>query len=105
MTPEKKTVFNVDWLTDESLSPWLRENANNKFSAYCCFCKKNFSLSNMGKQSLAIHSRSSKHTSIISTEKKNYGMQIFLNDKPQPPNFKAINLKGNLLFCAQIKVL
>jgi len=70
MAPGKKTVFNVDWLKDEKLSPWLRENANDKFSAYCSFCKKTFSLSNMGKQSLASHARSSKHIAIISTEKR-----------------------------------
>lgn len=76
----------MEWLKDETLSPWLRENANDKFSAYCCFCKKNFSLSNMGKQSLTNHARSSKHSKIIiSIEKKNYGMHMFLNAKPQTP--------------------
>lgn len=85
MAPGKKTVFNVEWLKDETLSPWLRENANDKFSAYCSFCKKNFSLSNMGIQSLTSHARSSKHSKIISIEKKNYGMHMFLNAKPQTP--------------------
>ena len=48
-----KSVYNPDW-SDKNINPdfaaWVREVTNDPYSVYCSFCKKKFSLSNMGEK-------------------------------------------------------
>lgn len=67
MAPQKKTLFNSAWLQDENFSSWLKKDNNNTNAAYCKFCMKSFSLSNMGRQALLSHASGNKHKS-----KENY---------------------------------
>lgn len=73
----------MEWLKDEILFPWLWENVDDNFSAYC-FCKKIFHSVIYGK-TIIVYACSSKHTKIVSTERTYYGMCVFLNAEPQAP--------------------
>lgn len=68
-----RTVFNLEW-TDECLNPqwarWIQPVKNDPYKAYCRFCLKTFTLSNMGRQAILSHERSAKHKKIIDGEKK-----------------------------------
>lgn len=66
----KRTVFNPDWINPQINPNWANVFAKingNAFSVLCKVCQKNVALSNMGRQALTSHEKSSSH------KKKNYG--------------------------------
>lgn len=69
-------------MDDEEFSLWLHEDSGNKYFGYCRFCKKSFSLSNMGKQALISHNNSKKHYQIVRDGKHSYDINIF-NKHPE----------------------
>ena len=63
MSKIKKTIFNPLWLEEDEFRSWLysaRQNDKTK----CKLCKKEFELSNMGKQALTNHASGMKHKDI-----------------------------------------
>lgn len=73
----KKTIFNNLWLEEEEFKPWLRKDNSDINCGYCVFCKKCFSLSNMGRKALISHSVSIKHCKTASAKKLSYDMKLF----------------------------
>jgi len=64
MASMKKTLFNKLWLDHEyfpEFSSWLEEVKGAPNQAACKICKNSFYLSNMGRQALVSHTRSSRH--------------------------------------------
>jgi hypothetical protein len=64
MCSNRKTTFNQLWLDSKfhpEFSSWLQDVKRSPTDAYCKSCKTTFSLSNMGRQALNSHSKSSKH--------------------------------------------
>lgn len=56
--PNYKTAFDVNWCTKYT---WVRENANDKHSAFCKLCKSEFSVANRGEGALQQHQKTKKH--------------------------------------------
>jgi hypothetical protein len=61
MTSSRKTVFNNEWLAYQNWSSWLVRCLDNLHAARCKVCLKTFALSNMGKQAVISHEKSSGH--------------------------------------------
>ena len=55
------STFLDDWLKDPEFSRWVAKVPNDSLSARCKFCKKSFTLSNMGRQALVSHASGKKH--------------------------------------------
>jgi hypothetical protein len=64
MTANWKTPFNYE-RTNDKLCPefawWVQPVPNNIHAAKCTWCSITFNLSNMGRQSLLSHMKSSQH--------------------------------------------
>ena len=60
MSKMKTTYFSNVWLIDPKYSLWLTK-AGDATKATCKLCKKDFSLSNMGKKSLNSHAQGENH--------------------------------------------
>jgi hypothetical protein len=61
MSAKSKTQFKKEWLEIPEFSSWLQSVEHDVHQARCQVCFKNFDLSNMGRQSVASHAKSSKH--------------------------------------------
>ena len=59
-----KARFSKAWCDEGDFKDWLRESKDNN-DAYCLYCKKTFSLSNMGRTSVVSHSNSGMHTKYL----------------------------------------
>ena len=59
-----KARFSKAWCDEGDFKDWLRESKDNN-DAYCLYCKKTFSLSNMGRTSVVSHSNSGIHTKYL----------------------------------------
>ena len=57
--------FSYDWLSDSEFKMLLVEVPGDNKLARCKYCKKSFSLSNMGRQALVSHGTGQKHQNII----------------------------------------
>ena len=85
----RKTYFLDEWLEDPEFVGIISSVPSDKSSFRCLLCKKNFNLSNMGRQAVVSHIKKSKsHTSklksVQTVDKKVLGS--FLNkptDKPK----------------------
>ena len=63
MSKNKKTIFNPLWLEDDEFKSWLcRSKESDK--ARCKLCKKDFEISNVGRQALISHASGKKHKEI-----------------------------------------
>lgn len=58
-----KCTFVQDWTNPEhcQFAAWVRPVESNTNAAYCVLCRKQFSLSNMGRRALTSHAESKKH--------------------------------------------
>ena len=63
MSKNKKTIFNPLWLEDDEFKSWLCSSKESD-KARCKLCKKDFELSNMGRQALISHASGKKHKEI-----------------------------------------
>ena len=63
MSKIKKTIFNPLWLEEDEFRSWLCSARQND-KAKCKLCKKEFELSNMGRQALISHASGMKHKDI-----------------------------------------
>ena len=63
MSKKKKTIFNPLWLEDDEFKSWLCSSKESD-KARCKLCKKDFELSNMGRQALISHASGKKHKEI-----------------------------------------
>ena len=61
MASVRKTMFNNDWLSNLNWSSWLTRCSDNPCVSRCKICVKNFALSNMGKQAIISHEKSTGH--------------------------------------------
>src|SRR6476469_7886103 len=64
MSSNRKTSFNHLWLDSKfhpEYSLWLQDVKGSPNDAYCKSCKTTFALSNMGRQALNSHAKSTKH--------------------------------------------
>lgn len=59
MAPHKKTYYKESW---KEKFLWIQEVEVDKTSAKCLWCKRIFSLSNMGEQAVYSHGRSATHS-------------------------------------------
>ena len=55
------TQFNIAWTTHPKYRGWVKAVKENRSQAFCRFCGKTISLSNMGQQALESHAQSKKH--------------------------------------------
>ena len=73
--------FNLDWMNKEEYKDWLLPEQSDNTKARCKFCRRTFSLSNMGEPSLKSHAQGKKHQSIIQRSEKNPSVKGFLEKK------------------------
>lgn len=77
----KMSKFNPAWL-DGSLFPdwkkWLRRVENDDNSAKCILCKKVFSLSSMGRQSVKSHQEGKFHKQLVTSSSSSVSMSEYL---------------------------
>ena len=73
--------FNLDWMNKEEYKDWLLPEQSDNTKARCKFCRRTFSLSNMGEPSLKSHAQGKKHQSIIQRSEKNPLVKGFLEKK------------------------
>ena len=57
----RQTSFNLAWLQEELVKPWLGTVEKDNHKARCIVYGLTFELSNMGKQALVSHSKDKKH--------------------------------------------
>ena len=74
-------TFNLDWMNKEEYKDWLLPEQSDNTKARCKFCRRTFSLSNMGEPSLKSHAQGKKHQSIIQRSEKNPSVKGFLEKK------------------------
>ena len=56
--------FQRDWMDPElhpQWSKWIRPVSGDSNQAHCAYCRKNFSLSNMGQTAIKSHAKHKKH--------------------------------------------
>ena len=71
----------LDWLNADlhpDLVPWLSASKSVDTNALCKICKKEFSLSNMGVQTVKSHSKSKKHLAMLDCRKSSAPINTFL---------------------------
>ena len=73
--------FNLDWMNKEEYKDWLLPEQSDNTKVRCKFCRRTFSLSNMGEPSLKSHAQGKKHQSIIQRSEKNPSVKGFLEKK------------------------
>lgn len=73
----KKTSFQINWLQDQQFCKWLEKVPDNTNSAKCKLCLKTFSLSNMGRQAVSSHMKSTKHVKIENAAFSSAPVKIF----------------------------
>ena len=73
--------FNLDWMNKEEYKDWLLPEHSDNTKARCKFCRKIFSLFNMGEPSLKSHSQGKKHQSILQRNERNPSVMGFLEKK------------------------
>ena len=73
--------FNLDWMNKEEYKDWLLPEQSDNTNARCKFCRRTFSLSNMGEPSLKSHVQGKKHQSIIQRSEKNPSVKGFSEKK------------------------
>ena len=73
--------FNLDWMNKEEYKDWLLPEQSDNTKARCKFCRRTFSLSNMGEPSQKSHAQGKKHQSIIQRSEKNPSVKDFLEKK------------------------
>lgn len=98
MAPQKKAIFNSAWLLDEKFSSWIKKDDNNPNAAYCKFCMKSFSLSNMGRQALLSHASGNKHKSKEINQMNSMKLDVSVSRKNLTEN---LNSTGNCLLQSQ----
>jgi len=70
-----KTYFQSNWIDKYS---WVKEDVDNKNSAFCKLCLKSFSLSNMGITAILSHMKGKNHTTITNAQKESYNVNDML---------------------------
>ena len=73
--------FNLDWMNKEEYKDWLLPEHSDNTKGRCKFCRKTFSLSNMGEPSLKSHAQGKKHQGILQRREKNPSVMGFLKKK------------------------
>uniref|UniRef100_A0A915IDJ1 BED-type domain-containing protein n=1 Tax=Romanomermis culicivorax TaxID=13658 RepID=A0A915IDJ1_ROMCU len=61
---QNTSKFPLDWInpsTEPSWSDWLQPVDGDPYKVHCTVCRKTFSLSNMGRQTIKSHLCSAKH--------------------------------------------
>ena len=71
-----KCIFNENWLVDPRFKKWLKRS-ENKWTAYCEFCKKKIDISNMGISALTSHLSGQKQSKIASLRKSQTVALVF----------------------------
>ncbi|KAJ8403281.1 hypothetical protein AAFF_G00354980 [Aldrovandia affinis] len=66
----RKCHFHSSWMDIAEYTPWLREVKDNDKNAYCAFCKKTFSLGNMGIGAVKSHQAGKIHKSVTPKDPK-----------------------------------
>jgi len=79
----KRTFFNTKWLEDDEFKPWLAQSKKQN-EARCKVCKKDFDLSNMGRQAVVSHAAGKKH--------KECNIKISSFFKPPTSSKEVINI-------------
>lgn len=88
---KKKTVFNMNWIDPEiSEKEWLdclQPVKSNKYQAYCRLCLKAIELSNMGRQAIRSHFKSTGHMNRMKNKACNNNITcMFNNNNMQLPS-------------------
>lgn len=76
----RKTHFNDNWLSDSNYSQWIARCHTSDTNAYCDWCKKKFSFSNMGNAALSSHIKSAKHQKFLTSKANNQSIENFINN-------------------------
>ena len=56
-----KCTFRLEWLKNPLYSEWLAADNDNRYSAYCIACRKEFGLGTMGQITCFWEDSSEKH--------------------------------------------
>jgi len=68
-TNNRNSYFNNGWLLEEDYKLWIEKVPTDISSARCSVCRKTFSLSNMGKNALDSHRKSTKHMAAVTAKR------------------------------------
>lgn len=90
MSGNKKTVFNELWLdpaVHPEFSAWLQKYQKSPHDAFCNGCKTVIHLSNMGRQAISSHAKSTKHMKYVESLTSRQGNVIsFLRPRIHTPD-------------------
>ena len=111
MKMTKLTYIDFDW-TNKTLNPsfsqWVQKVKDNKTKTTCTFCKKTFSLSNMGSTALKSHIKSEKHKKNASSvnDRQIKITNVFVNTSKFESTsvfraFKQDDASSEQIFCLQ----
>ena len=74
-------TFRLEWLKNPLYSEWLAAHNDDRYSAYCIACRKEFGLGTMGEYSLKSHA-SGKTQKNVSILKGNTKISFATSDTP-----------------------
>ena len=77
-----KCAFRLEWLKNPLYSEWLAADNDDRYSAYCIACRKEFGLGTMGEYSLKSHASGKTHQKNISILKENTKISFSTSDTP-----------------------
>jgi hypothetical protein len=86
MSAKFKTKFNINWLSEPLFASWLQQVKDNCHEARCILCKKNFQLSNMGRQAVVSHQHSQQHMKIAKATSTQPALHSVLPNPQTPLN-------------------
>ena len=95
------STFLDDWLKDPEFSGWVPKVPNDSLSAKCKFCKKTFTLSNMGRQALVSHAIGKKHLKNVHSISTFFKSSNSSKSSSQPPA-KNVPKQGTRIYMFQI---
>ena len=77
-----KCTFRLEWLKNPLYSEWLAAHNDDRYSAYCIACRKEFGLGTMGEYSLKSHASGKTHQKNVSILKGNTKISFATSDTP-----------------------
>ena len=73
--------FNKEWMGRVEFKDWLLPEPSDNTKAKCIFCKRSFSLSNMGEPAIKSHAQGKKHQNAVKGTGKSTSVLYFLKEE------------------------
>ena len=75
--------FNKEWMGRVEYKDWLLPEPSDNTKAKCRFCKRSFSLSNMGEPAIKSHAQGKKHQNAVKGTGKSTSVLGFLRRRKE----------------------